>query len=65
MYGLFRVVAWVPEVPEGEAASILDWNAYLVYEILGESRTSVAFASSSLTRDAGSGLGTADKLISS
>lgn len=42
MYGLFRVVAWVPEVPEREAASILDWNAYLVYEILGESRTSVA-----------------------
>lgn len=65
MYGLFRVVAWVLAVHEREAASILDWNAYLVYEILGKSRTSVAFAFSSLTRDAESGLGTAGKLISS
>lgn len=63
--GLFRVAAWVLEVHEREAASILDWNGYLVYEILGKSRTSAAFALSSLTRVAGSGLGTADKLISS
>lgn len=62
-----RQSGWVVEVtvPEREAASLLGWNGYSIWDPWQVTEPQWPLAFSSLTRDAESGLGTAGKLISS